>query len=94
LDKVSDELLLECLPMLAVELNSVVHPCQLRCHLTLTPCATDHQSVGKESGRGTEGNEKRGNKLADRKKLLPHWQTTKEFVMYSCNICGFTKEKV
>jgi len=42
----------------------------------------------------TEGNEKRGNKLADRKKLLPHWQTTKEFVMYSCNICGFTKEKV
>ena len=41
----------------------------------------------------TEGNEKRGNKLADRKKLLPHWQTTKEFVMYSCNICGFTKEK-
>ena len=36
----SDELLLECLPMLAVELNSVVHPCQLRCHLTLTPVTT------------------------------------------------------
>jgi hypothetical protein len=35
LDKVSDELLLECLPMLAVKLNSVVR-CHLRCHLTLT----------------------------------------------------------
>ena len=34
------ELLLECLPMLAVELNSVVHPYQLRCHLTLTCCTT------------------------------------------------------
>ena len=39
----------------------------------------------------TEMNEKRGNKLADREKSLP--QTTKEFVIYSCNICGFTKEK-
>ena len=42
LDKVSDELLLESLPMLAVEGNSVVHPLQLGCHLTLTPFPTDH----------------------------------------------------
>ena len=61
---------------------------------TLRGHGRERSRVGKESGRGTEGNEKRGNKLADRKKLLPHWQTTKEFVMYSCNICGFTKEKV
>ena len=39
----------------------------------------------------TERNDKRGNKLADRKKSLP--QTIKEFVIYSCNICGFNKEK-
>jgi hypothetical protein len=52
LDKVSDELLLESVPMLAVEGNSVVHPLQLGCHLTLTPFPTVN-FVPKTNGTNT-----------------------------------------
>ena len=85
LDKVSDELLLECLPMLAVEGNSVVHPCQLRCHLTLTPLTNSATSCTKPRVPTRRRHKSaQANTSADSRKICHH--SSQHTVHFVCDI--------